>query len=123
MSTILLVILVLALLGALPTWPHSRASGLRPVRRPRPCARRRAADGPAGSGPDLAQEPVAGRVRCGFVRLRKKCKLALDDHRPGRQLDESQPLRHARGRSRRCGLPQRRRAKDRRPLARPYAEW
>ena len=32
MSTILLIILVLALLGALPTWPHSRAWGYaRPV--------------------------------------------------------------------------------------------
>ena len=27
MSTILLIILVLALLGALPTWPHSRGWG------------------------------------------------------------------------------------------------
>ena len=30
MSTILLVIIVLALLGALPTWPHSRAWGYGP---------------------------------------------------------------------------------------------
>lgn len=30
MSTILLIILVLALLGALPTWPHSRAWGYGP---------------------------------------------------------------------------------------------
>ena len=30
MSTILLVILVLFLLGALPTWPHSRSWGYAP---------------------------------------------------------------------------------------------
>jgi hypothetical protein len=30
MSTILLVILVLLLLGALPTWPHSRSWGYAP---------------------------------------------------------------------------------------------
>lgn len=30
MSTILLVILILLLLGALPTWPHSRAWGYGP---------------------------------------------------------------------------------------------
>jgi hypothetical protein len=30
LSTILLVVLILALLGALPTWPHSRGWGYRP---------------------------------------------------------------------------------------------
>jgi len=30
MSTILIVILVLLLIGALPTWPHSRSWGYRP---------------------------------------------------------------------------------------------
>ena len=30
MGTILLIILVLLLLGALPTWPHSREWGYRP---------------------------------------------------------------------------------------------
>ena len=30
MGTILIVILVLALLGVLPTWPHSRSWGYRP---------------------------------------------------------------------------------------------
>ena len=30
LPTILLVILILALLGALPTWPHSRSWGYRP---------------------------------------------------------------------------------------------
>lgn len=30
MSTILLIILILLLLGALPTWPHSRAWGYGP---------------------------------------------------------------------------------------------
>jgi len=30
LSTILLVVLILALLGALPTWPHSRSWGYRP---------------------------------------------------------------------------------------------
>lgn len=30
MSIVLLIILVLALLGALPTWPHSRAWGYGP---------------------------------------------------------------------------------------------
>lgn len=31
LSTILIVILVLALLGVLPTWPHSRSWGYRPT--------------------------------------------------------------------------------------------
>lgn len=31
LGTILIVILILALLGALPTWPHSRNWGYRPV--------------------------------------------------------------------------------------------
>ena len=31
LGTILLVILILALIGAFPTWPHSRAWGYRPV--------------------------------------------------------------------------------------------
>jgi hypothetical protein len=31
MSTILIIILVLLLVGALPTWPHSRSWGYRPV--------------------------------------------------------------------------------------------
>ena len=31
MSTILIVILVLLVIGALPTWPHSRSWGYRPV--------------------------------------------------------------------------------------------
>lgn len=31
MSTVLLVILVLLLIGALPTWPHSRSWGYRPT--------------------------------------------------------------------------------------------
>jgi VIT1/CCC1 family predicted Fe2+/Mn2+ transporter len=31
LSTILIVILILMLLGALPTWPHSRSWGYRPV--------------------------------------------------------------------------------------------
>ena len=30
LSTILLVVLILALVGALPTWPHSRSWGYRP---------------------------------------------------------------------------------------------
>ena len=30
LPTILLVVLILALLGALPTWPHSRRWGYRP---------------------------------------------------------------------------------------------
>jgi len=30
LGTILLIILVLALLGAIPTWPHSRSWGYRP---------------------------------------------------------------------------------------------
>ncbi len=30
LSTILLVVLILALLGARPTWPHSRSWGYRP---------------------------------------------------------------------------------------------
>lgn len=30
LSTILIIILILALLGALPTWPHSRAWGYGP---------------------------------------------------------------------------------------------
>ena len=30
-GTILLVILILALIGAFPTWPHSREWGYRPV--------------------------------------------------------------------------------------------
>ncbi|MCX7173389.1 MAG: DUF3309 family protein [Proteobacteria bacterium] len=30
LGTILLIILVLALLGAIPTWPHSRGWGYRP---------------------------------------------------------------------------------------------
>ena len=30
LGTILLIVLVLALLGAIPTWPHSRAWGYRP---------------------------------------------------------------------------------------------
>jgi hypothetical protein len=30
LPTILLVVLILALLGALPTWPHSRSWGYRP---------------------------------------------------------------------------------------------
>jgi hypothetical protein len=31
LGTILLIILILALLGVLPTWPHSRGWGYRPV--------------------------------------------------------------------------------------------
>ncbi|MFD2264224.1 DUF3309 family protein [Lacibacterium aquatile] len=31
LSTILIVILILMLLGALPAWPHSRSWGYRPV--------------------------------------------------------------------------------------------
>ena len=31
LGTILLIILILALLGVLPTWPHSRDWGYRPV--------------------------------------------------------------------------------------------
>ncbi|HEX2584740.1 MAG TPA: DUF3309 family protein [Steroidobacteraceae bacterium] len=31
MGTILLILLVLALLGALPTWPHSRNWGYTPI--------------------------------------------------------------------------------------------
>ena len=31
MSTILIVILVLLVIGALPTWPHSRSWGYQPV--------------------------------------------------------------------------------------------
>jgi len=30
LSTILLVVLILALVGALPSWPHSRSWGYRP---------------------------------------------------------------------------------------------
>jgi hypothetical protein len=30
-STVLLIVLVLLLIGALPTWPHSRNWGYRPV--------------------------------------------------------------------------------------------
>lgn len=30
-GTILLILLVLALLGAFPTWPHSRGWGYRPI--------------------------------------------------------------------------------------------
>ena len=30
MSTMLLVVLILLLIGALPTWPHSRSWGYRP---------------------------------------------------------------------------------------------
>ena len=35
MSTILLIILVLLLVGALPAWPYSRSWGYYPSRRPR----------------------------------------------------------------------------------------
>ena len=31
LGTILLIVLILALLGALPTWPHSRSWGYAPV--------------------------------------------------------------------------------------------
>lgn len=31
LGTILLIILILFLIGALPTWPHSRAWGYRPI--------------------------------------------------------------------------------------------
>jgi len=31
LGTILLIVLVLLLLGAIPTWPHSRSWGYRPI--------------------------------------------------------------------------------------------
>ena len=56
MSTILLVILILVLLGALPTWPYSRELGLLPLGHPR--ADRGDTDHHGGDGPHLGPAPT-----------------------------------------------------------------
>ena len=56
LGTILLVIVILMLLGALPTWPHSRQWGYYSERRAWPGPGD--SDHPAALGSDLIAEPV-----------------------------------------------------------------
>jgi Protein of unknown function (DUF3309) len=53
LGTILLIILILLLLGALPTWPYSGDWGLLPVRWPRTRVGRRSSS--RADGQDIAQ--------------------------------------------------------------------
>jgi hypothetical protein len=63
MSTILLIVLVLLLLGAFPRWPHSRNWGYGPIRRAGTSVGDRSDHGSGGACARLEQA-VKSRLRC-----------------------------------------------------------